>query len=515
MMDSIYRIVNTLKNEEDKKKKGLYTLQFVDYIETEEGGEPLEVVRNSIDLVVGQILRDALNMAEGLDSASFAITDDSPADRVRYIEFIKEINAGIPKEGLLYCYTLYDDFYTLGKSRDAYVPTMNVKMELDCSDEGYLEEYFYIETFEDMLVYDFYSAIKSRMAVKKCQLCGTYFITRNRTDELYCSPECRSVVSRQRSKIHHRLDDENELLKRRIASRLQQRTKVVNEALREERTQIHQQFLYEVKQWKKKVKSGAATAENYKLWLQSQDIKYATMLERKEPLPAEARPTRVIKYSQVAGSEAGREGAAEDELAKRLAALASPEEPAAEPDVPLEEQGVRPDIKARIMNHGGKRSENVRSAIFPSMDSYDDLEKQIEENDAADMDFGAFIKNTFGKSMAESAAAIDANAVSEAETSRAEEDSDSADSGKIVANMRPTNIRQSSFPTFESVLAAVEKEETVQGPESSSDEPSAEAPVRTISVDDMKSRLNGQIKALRERGLDDLAGLLDDEEDEK
>lgn len=586
-MNSIFRIVNTLRND-DKVKKGAYTLQFVDYVETEGSDEPLEVVRNSVDLMVGQILRDALNMAEGLDAAAFAITDDSPADKVRYVEFIKEINAGIPKEGLLYCYRLYDDFYTLGRSRDAYVPTMNVKLELDCSDDGYLEEYYYIDNFEDMLVYDFYMAVKGKMAVKKCQLCGTYFITRNRTDELYCSAECRSVISRQRSKIHHRLDDESELLKRRIASRLQQRTKVANEALREEREQVHQQFLYDVKQWKKKIKKGTATAENYKLWLQSQDIKYATMLERKEPLPAEVRPTRVIKSSQVAPVETGegRDAMDERELAKRLAALARPEEaenkgpkapnfpviekeppeytgaswqdseeqsaetefaavaeepetapapepvfePAPEPEyeptpapaydesLPLEQQGVRPDIKARIMNFGGMKSQNVRSALFSGMDSYEELEKQIEENDAGDLDFGSFIKNTYGKSIAENAAKVDENAPARAE---AEEGNAKAEgsSSKIVGSMRPTNIRKSSFPTFESVLAAVEREESMaeSGEKAEAEEPESRADegFETFTVEDMKARMELQKEALKANGLEELAGLLDDAEREK
>ena len=256
-MESVYRIVNTLKNAElSKRDRCTFTLQFVEYVDTEGEEEPLEVVKNSIELRTGQIFRDALNMSEGKDENTFKVTADTTFEYANYIAFIKEINNGLSKEALQFCYNLYDEFYTKGRSKDAYVPTMNVRMELDCTEDGYLVEYYYYEDFENLLVYDFYSAVKERIAIKKCQLCGTYFLTQNRTDELYCSGVCRNIISKQRSKIHHRLDDENEMLKRRIASRLQQRTKVANQALREERESVHKKFLYDVKQWKKQIKEG-------------------------------------------------------------------------------------------------------------------------------------------------------------------------------------------------------------------------------------------------------------------
>ena len=450
-MESVYRIVNTLKNAElSKRDRCTFTLQFVEYVDTEGEEEPLEVVKNSIDLRTGQIFRDALNMSEGKDENTFRVTADTTLEYANYIDFIKEINNGLSKEALQFCYNLYDEFYTKGWSKDAYVPTMNVRMELDCTEDGYLVEYYYYEDFENLLVYDFYSAVKERIAIKKCQLCGTYFLTQNRTDELYCSAGCRNIISKQRSKIHHRLDDENEMLKRRIASRLQQRTKVANQALREERESIHKKFLYDVKQWKKQIKEGSATAENYKMWLQTQDLKYATMLERKEPLPAEVRPVPVIKAGNVVASApltpivppeeqiANDTGVNLDELVAEpvVSRDVQPEKAQTEQikmDIPLEEQGIPEETKARIMRFGSQKNNfAIKKAVFPT------LEKESVKDD--------FIAS----------------------------DLMDDDDEKPVSNEEPT--------------------------------------LTAVSLDDMKARLSAQKEVLRAQGLDELVGLIEDDE---
>ncbi len=439
-MNSVYRIVNTLKNAElSKRDRCTFTLQFVDYVETEGEEEPLEVVKNSIELKTGQIFRDALNMCEGKDEDTFKVTSETTFEYANYIDFIKEINNGLSKDALEFCYNLYDDFYNTGRSKDAYVPTMNVRMELDCTEDGYLVEYYYYDDFENLLVYDFYSAIKERIAIKKCALCGTYFLTQNRTDEMYCSALCRNIISKQRSKIHHRLDDENEMLKRRIASRLQQRTKVSNAALREDREAVHKKFLYDVKQWKKQIKEGTATAENYKMWLQTQDLKYATMLERKEPLPAEVRPVPVIKAGNVVASAPLTPIVTEEEAPENASGIDLDElvaEPVASPeqikmDIPLEEQGVPEDIKARILRFGDeKNSFAVKKAVFPTLD------KESVRDD--------FIA------------------------------SDLIDEPEKPAEKEPE--------------------------------------FTSLSINDMKARLAGQKEALRAQGLDELAGLIEDDE---
>jgi hypothetical protein len=450
-MESVYRIVNTLKNAElSKRDRCTFTLQFVEYVDTEGEEEPLEVVKNSIELRTGQIFRDALNMSEGKDENTFRITADTTLEYANYIDFIKEINNGLSKEALQFCYNLYDEFYTKGWSKDAYVPTMNVRMELDCTEDGYLVEYYYYEDFENLLVYDFYSAVKERIAIKKCQLCGTYFLTQNRTDELYCSGVCRNIISKQRSKIHHRLDDENEMLKRRIASRLQQRTKVANQALREEREAVHKKFLYDVKQWKKQIKEGTATAENYKMWLQTQDLKYATMLERKEPLPAEVRPVPVIKAGNVVASApltpivpeeeqaAGESGIDLDELVAEpvVSREPQPEKPQSEQikmDIPLEEQGIPEETKARIMRFGNQKNNfAIKKAVFPT------LEKESVRDD---------------------------------------------------------------FIASDLIDESEEEQQTTEEPT-----------ITSVSLDDMKARLSAQKEVLRAQGLDELVGLLEDDE---
>ena len=447
-MESVYRIVNTLKNAElSKRDRCTFTLQFVEYVDTEGEEEPLEVVKNSIELRTGQIFRDALNMSEGKDENTFKVTADTTFEYANYIAFIKEINNGLSKEALQFCYNLYDEFYTKGRSKDAYVPTMNVRMELDCTEDGYLVEYYYYEDFENLLVYDFYSAVKERIAIKKCQLCGTYFLTQNRTDELYCSGVCRNIISKQRSKIHHRLDDENEMLKRRIASRLQQRTKVANQALREERESVHKKFLYDVKQWKKQIKEGTATAENYKMWLQTQDLKYATMLERKEPLPAEVRPVPVIKAGNVVASTPLTPIVAPEEQITNDTGVNLDElvaEPVVskeiQPDIPLEEQGIPDETKARIMRFGSQKNNfAIKKAVFPT------LEKESVKDD--------FIASDL---------------------------IDDSDEDKV------------------------ENQSTQAGNE--------EPTISTVSLDDMKARLSAQKEVLRAQGLDELVGLLEDDE---
>ena len=528
-MESVYRIVNVItKGGQDRRNRGTYTLQFVDYIDQEGEDEPMEIVRNSIELTTGQIFRDALNLSEGKALHVFAINKDTTLDYARYIEFIKEINRGLSREAMQFCFNVYEEFYNSGKSKDAYVPTMNVRMELDCTEDGYLVEYFYYEDYENLLVYDFYSAIKERIAIKHCALCGTYFLTQNRTDEMYCSAICRSVVSKQRSKIHHRLDDDNELLKRRIASRLQQRTKIANDALREDREAVHKKFLFEVKDWKKRIKNGTATSEQYREWLELQDAKYSVMVERKEEteaagamaeavaVPASEPAPRVISGAKLnikpavfkdfgSSEEPEESGAAAPQTELPAAALepAVPvEEPAPqttpehapEPDtvsapqqnkndnVPYEERGLPEAMKARIMrfaNRDKSKSEKeknfaIRQAVFPTLESvdpsmiirnepekkpepsYEDLGAKIENSGAEDMDFGAFIKAAYGK-----------------------------------------NDEQTQGSNTHSKMTEI----------------SEEKPFQALSLDEMKSRAAAQREALRAQGLDDLAGLLDPDDD--
>lgn len=282
-MENVYRLVTTLISPAGKTNKNTHYLQFLEYVDSQDGEGVIELVKNSIRLKTGMIFCDAMNMSYGKASEAFEITEETTFDYARYIDFLKEICSVISKDAMMFCYNLYSDFYEKGHVPGAYVPTMNVRMELDCSEDGYLVEYYYFEDFEDLLVYDFYSAIKERTVIKDCILCGTYFLTENRSDETYCSAECRKAANKERSRkfYEENIGNENEKLKRRIASRLQQRTKVTNEGLREDREKCHQEFIRDAKKWKKRIKAGETNEMAYRLWLQAQDKKYSSMVERK------------------------------------------------------------------------------------------------------------------------------------------------------------------------------------------------------------------------------------------
>ncbi|MBO4725560.1 MAG: hypothetical protein J5622_03545, partial [Firmicutes bacterium] len=184
-----------------------------------------------------------------------------------------------------------------------------------------------------------------------------------------------------------------------------------------------------------------------KMWLQTQDLKYATMLERKEPLPAEVRPVPVIKAGNVVASTPLTPIVAPEEQITNDTGVNLDElvaEPVVskeiQPDIPLEEQGIPDETKARIMRFGSQKNNfAIKKAVFPT------LEKES-------------VKDDF----------IASDLIDDSDESKVETQSTQA------GNEEPT--------------------------------------ISTVSLDDMKARLSAQKEVLRAQGLDELVGLLEDDE---
>lgn len=122
------------------------------------------------------------------------------------------------------------------------------------------------------MVASFLELIRRGKVVRRCKLCGKYFIPRNRSDTLYCdmpSPEdpgmtCKEYGTR-RLWYEKQKDDELSTFSRKIASAkgmLAKRNPDIPEY-----SASYEYFKAERLKWKKEVEGGTKTKEEYREWL--------------------------------------------------------------------------------------------------------------------------------------------------------------------------------------------------------------------------------------------------------
>jgi len=123
------------------------------------------------------------------------------------------------------------------------------------------------------------------LPLKKCQLCGKYFVPKKRTDEKYCDFEnpkypgktCKEAIRLIKIKEREK-EDKCSYLAKRIYNRLYARKKDKSYASRK----IVEDFVWEKEIWKKDIASGKKNKEDFYKWLREQDELYSCKRKRKE-----------------------------------------------------------------------------------------------------------------------------------------------------------------------------------------------------------------------------------------
>ena len=135
-------------------------------------------------------------------------------------------------------------------------------------------DFYYIGDFLSFLIFETRNIIRQQIIIKKCKNCDGYFIPQKRSDAIYCdrsSPQDNSMTCKEygsRKLWYDRLrDNKSAKLYRNIYMATQMLAK------RNRDIQTHQDDFEEYKvqsaQWKKDVKAGLKTEEEYIIWLKS------------------------------------------------------------------------------------------------------------------------------------------------------------------------------------------------------------------------------------------------------
>ena len=135
-------------------------------------------------------------------------------------------------------------------------------------------DFYYIGDFFSFLIFDTRNAIRQQIIIKQCKNCEKYFIPQKRSDAIYCdrfSPQDNSMTCKEygsKKLWYDKLkDNKSAKLYRNIYMAKQMLAK------RNPDIQTHQDDFMEYKtqsiQWKKDVKAGLKTEDEYVKWLKS------------------------------------------------------------------------------------------------------------------------------------------------------------------------------------------------------------------------------------------------------
>lgn len=135
-----------------------------------------------------------------------------------------------------------------------------------------LRRRYYVSNFDELFSLGLSQALRMGLPVKPCENCGKYFIPKNRSDALYCyrpSPQNPEFTCRdyrlKRAWYDRSKADEVEKLSKSVYQTYFMRAKRRPDD--EEFQSVFKQFSQQRSQWRKDVKAGKATAEQFKAWL--------------------------------------------------------------------------------------------------------------------------------------------------------------------------------------------------------------------------------------------------------
>ena len=164
--------------------------------------------------------------------------------------------------------------YILSDLVDLSTSEQDIEYKIILSKNNDFIDFYYIGDFLSFLIFDVRNAIRQKIIIKKCKNCDGYFIPQKRSDAIYCdrpSPQDKSLTCKEygsRKLWYDRLrDNKSAKLYRNIYMAKQMLAK------RNPDIQTHQDDFAEYKvqsaQWKKDVKTGLKTEEEYIAWLKS------------------------------------------------------------------------------------------------------------------------------------------------------------------------------------------------------------------------------------------------------
>lgn len=128
------------------------------------------------------------------------------------------------------------------------------------------------DSIEDICIASLYHLLKHRLAIKVCSNCNKYFVPLRRSDAIYCdrtspfnsSKTCKEDGSQRTFEEKLKMDD-TEKLRRSIYQTLQMRVRrnPDNDTYRD----YFEKWKKDVSRWKKEIKKGLKTSEEFVQWL--------------------------------------------------------------------------------------------------------------------------------------------------------------------------------------------------------------------------------------------------------
>ena len=153
------------------------------------------------------------------------------------------------------------------------VQKISLKIVLEDDD---FKQYYLLEGFHSYKLFEVYNIIEKEIKIKTCKNCGKYFIIENRSDTKYCdriSPEDKTKTCKEYGGIRKYQDN----LKTNEAMGLARKIYMAKQMMVKRNPDIDnyrkdfENYKIQSKEWKKEVKAGSKTNEEYIQWLK--DIK--------------------------------------------------------------------------------------------------------------------------------------------------------------------------------------------------------------------------------------------------
>lgn len=161
------------------------------------------------------------------------------------------------------------------KLLEYYISNMHIKhvkqMPLINTTVGFDESgdiIYYFNSFDDLVLFDFYQMSVEKPIVKQCANCGKYFIPISRSDEIYCDNEYRNEKTCKQLGYEVKVSKDELLKPYRTAYKTQHAKMQRNKTnMPNYKKKYFDVWVSEAKKKLKQAKDGSITANEFKQWL--------------------------------------------------------------------------------------------------------------------------------------------------------------------------------------------------------------------------------------------------------
>lgn len=158
------------------------------------------------------------------------------------------------------------DLYINKKKPDHLIKIPSVSTVLEISLKDNTTSY-YFNSFEDVLIFDFYQLRQKGSIVKKCVNCNKLFIPFSRSDEIYCDNEYKNGKTCKQLGYEIKLNKDEFLKAYRTAYKTQHAKMQRNNHILNYKEKYFNVWVKEAKEKLKQAQNGIITIDEFKHWL--------------------------------------------------------------------------------------------------------------------------------------------------------------------------------------------------------------------------------------------------------